>query len=127
MTKAFLIITGVLWLGYGIYLLIAPQALAGIAGVTASSATGMVELRAMYGGLQAAVGVLALLAGVSATWRRQGLAALLFVYAGLGLTRLASAAVTHEFSSYVMGALVFELPSALIAWTLLRKESRTAV
>ncbi|MET0985549.1 MAG: DUF4345 domain-containing protein [Steroidobacteraceae bacterium] len=124
MTKAFLIITGVLWLGYGIYLLIAPQELAGIAGVTATSTTGTVELRAMYGGLQAAVGVLALWAGVSAAWRTQGLTALLFLYGGMGLARLASAAVTQEFSTYVIGALCFELPSAWIAWALLRREVR---
>ena len=124
MTKAFLIITGVLWLGYGVYLLIAPQELAGIAGVAATSTTGTVELRAMYGGLQAAVGVLALWAGVSAAWRTQGLTALLFLYGGMGLVRLASAAVTHEFSTYVIGALCFELPSALIAWALLRREVR---
>lgn len=122
MTKAFLIITGVLWFGYGIYLVFAPQALADIAGVAATSATGTVELRSMYGGLQAAVGALALWAGLSDAWRTHGLAALLFLYSGMGLVRLASAAMSGEFSSYVIGALVFELPSALIALALLRRE-----
>ena len=124
MTRLFLIATGVLWLAYGIYLVIAPQDLAGIAGVTATSATGVVELRAMYGGLQAAVGLLALWAGVAASWHVRGLTALLFIYAGLAVTRLVSAALAHEFSSYVIGALAFEVPSALIAWALLRRASK---
>jgi hypothetical protein len=127
MTRAFLLLQGVMWLGYGIYCLLTPQALAGLAGITATSATAIVELRAMYGGLQSAIGVLALLAGSAASWRREGLVALLFVYSGLALARLASAAATGEFSSYVIGALAFEAPSALITWALLRRESRLAL
>lgn len=124
MTRIFLILTGLLWVGYGAYCLITPQALAEMAGVTATTATGTVELRAMYGGLQSAIGVLALGAGLSAAWRKQGLLALLFVYAGLGSARLASAAVTGEFSNYVIVAVAFELGSALIVWLLLRYEGR---
>lgn len=93
MARIFLILTGVLFMGFGVYYMITPQVLAEMAGVTATNATGIVELRAMYGGLQIAVGVLSLLAAFSAVWQRVGLLAVLIVYAGLGLVRLASAVV----------------------------------
>ena len=125
MTRLFLILTGLLWLGYGIYCLIMPQALAASVGVIATSATGVVELRAMYGGRQSAIGALALLAGVAAAWRKEGLVALLFAYAGVALARLMSAAIMGEFSSYVVSALAFEATSALITLALLRRDLRS--
>ena len=42
-----------------------------MAGVAATNATGTVELRAMYGGLQTAIGALALLAGLSPAWPQE--------------------------------------------------------
>lgn len=125
MAKIFLILTGALFLGFGAYYMVTPEVLAEMAGVTATSATGVVELQAMYGGLQIAVGVIALLAAFSAVWQRAGLLAVLIVYAGLGLVRLASAAVASEFSNYVVTAVAFELICAAIAWLLWRREARS--
>ena len=124
MARAFLIITGLLWVLYGVYLLVMPQELAAMAGVAATNATGTVELRAMYGGLQTAIGALALLAGVSPAWRRSGLATLLFVYAGLALARLGSASRPGSSRRTWWAESHWSRFRALIAWALLRREWR---
>ena len=53
----FLAIQALVFIPYGLYCLIQPEALAGAAGVAANSLTGEIELRTMYGGLQTAIGI----------------------------------------------------------------------
>jgi hypothetical protein len=126
MARAFLIINALLWVGYGAYLLLAPEALADLAGVTASNATGSVELRTMYGGLQTALGVLALLGALSGGWRMTALAAFIFVYGGMAIGRLIGALIDQEFSAYVIAALIFDSLFAVFAVALRRRESRVS-
>ena len=47
MARIFLIVAGLMWLAYGIYMLLAPGALATTAGVGALNTTGTIELRAI--------------------------------------------------------------------------------
>ncbi len=124
MARAFLIIAGLMWIAYGLYMLFVPQALAATAGVSALNGTGTIELRAMYGGLEAAVGVLALWGGFAAGLRRAGLAALAFTCTGLGATRLISAVLAGEFSTYTIQGLCLEIPLSVLALWLLRHELR---
>lgn len=115
MARLFLLVAGLMWFAYGIYMLICPESLATVAGVSALSTTGRIELRAMYGGLEAAVGVLALVAVVVANLRRSALAALAFVCTGMGGTRLVCALLAGEFSRYTLEGLALEIPLALLA------------
>ena len=62
-----------------------PGSLEEIAGVGARSTTGTIELRAMYGGLQAALGALAGAALLRPALERPALVALAFVCGGLFL------------------------------------------
>ena len=66
-----------------------PGSLAEAAGVAFQSPTGSTELRAMYGGLQIAIGALAGLAALRASLARPALLAIAFLTAGLGSARLA--------------------------------------
>jgi hypothetical protein len=106
--RIFLALCGVLWLPYGVLCLVNPGSLAEAAGVVASSATGTIELRAMYGGLQAAVGALALAGAARPALAPHALLALGALAAGLGVTRLAAAAAAGVFESYTLGALGLE-------------------
>jgi hypothetical protein len=122
MARAYLIIAGLMWVLYGIYLLVMPQALAATAGVAATTLTGVIELRAMYGGLEMAVGAFALSAAVLPGMLRSGLLAMGLACAGLGLTRLGSAAAAGEFSTYTRQGLALELTlTALALWLFLRQ------
>ena len=119
--QIFLGLSALLWLPYGIFCLLQPSFLEGAAGIAATTATGTVELRAMYGGLQAALGVLCALGCASATWRGHALVALGFLTAGLGLARLAGLAAGGGLSSYTAMALVLEFASAGLALVWARK------
>lgn len=122
MGKIFLFVAGGIWLAYGGYLIIWPEALAPMAGVQATSTTGTIELRATYGGLLAGVGVLAIAAGLAPALRRSGLAALAFLSTGVGGARFVSAVIAGEFSRYTIQGLTLELLLAIIAVWLLRAD-----
>lgn len=119
MGKAFLFVAGGIWLAYGAYLFLWPEALAPMAGLQATNTTGTIELRATYGGLLAAVGVLAIAGGFSPALRRAGLAALAFLSSGLGGARFVGAVIAGEFSRYTIEGLTLELSLAIIAIWLL--------
>lgn len=120
-TRIFLSLSALLWLPYGIYCLLNPGYLAEAAGVAFQSPTGSTELRAMYGGLQASLGVLAALGALRAGWARPALVAIAFATGGLGIARLFGTLLDGGVSSYTAMGLGFEFASAAIALTLLNR------
>ena len=121
-SRLFLGLSALLWFLYGLYCFFSPTALADGAGVTATTPTGTTELRAMYGGLQMALGVLAALGLGRAELTRTALVALGLVTAGLGSARLLGAFVDGGWSAYTVMGLVFEFGSAAWASRLLRQK-----
>jgi len=119
--RIFLGLSALVWLPYGLFCLVQPSFLEGAAGVVAISATGTVELRAMYGGLQAGIGALCVAGCAAPAWRGHALVAVLFLTAGLGLARFAGAATGGGFSAYTAAALVLEFASAGLALALYRR------
>jgi hypothetical protein len=119
--RIFLVISALGWGGYGLYCLINPAMLAELAGVTSSSTTGAVELRAMYGGVQTALGLFAALAVVRVAWQRPAVLALAFVTGGLFSARLIGTLLTGDTSSYTIGGLGFEFVFTAVAIALLRR------
>lgn len=119
--RLFLGISALVWLPYGLFCLVQPSFLEAAAGVVATSATGTVELRAMYGGLQAGIGALCVAGCAARAWRGHALVALAFLTAGLGLARLAGVAAGGGLSAYTAAALVLELASAGLALALYRR------
>jgi hypothetical protein len=116
-TRIFLLLSALVWLPYGLYCLVDPSSLAASAGIVAQSATATTELRAMYGGLQAALGVLALLGVFADHLRRPALIAIGFLTAGLASTRLLGVLIDGGLSGYTVAGLGFEVVSAtLAAW-----------
>jgi len=89
------------------------------------SPTGSTELRAMYGGLQAALGVLAAFGALRRSWERPALAAIAFATAGLFSARLAGTLLDGGVSSYTTMALGFEFTSAVIALVLLNRATKS--
>ena len=122
-TRIFLALSALLWLPYGVYCFAQPGSLAEAAGVVFQSPTGSTELRAMYGGLQAALGLLAGLAALRASLVRPALIAIAFLTAGLGSTRLLGVAIDGGLSSYTAMGLGFEFTSAAVALLLLRRSA----
>lgn len=125
-TTVFLWITSLGWLGYGLYCLFVPSTLTTFAGLTPSTLTAEVEIRAMYGGLQSAVGVLALIGALRPARADGVLLTLACLYLGLCSTRTGSALLLGDSSFYTVGAAVFESLSALICILLLLRQPRGA-
>ena len=114
-TRWFLGLSAALWLPYGLYCFFVPTSLAEAAGVVSQTPTGSTELRAMYGGLQAAIGVLAGAAVVRRGLIRPALVALGFLAAGLATARALGVALDGGFSSYTAMGLGFEIATAAVA------------
>ena len=119
--RIFLALSALIWLPYGIYCFFDPGQLVDAAGVGFSTATGSTELRAMYGGLQAGLGLLAALAVVRSSLVRPALVALAFLTGGLATARLAGVAMDGGLSSYTGTALAFELTTVAVATALARR------
>lgn len=120
-TTIFLWISAIGWLGYGLYCLFVPSTLTSFAGLVPSTLTAEVELRAMYGGLQSAVGVLAMIGALRPARASGALLTLACLYLGLCSTRIGSALMLGDASPYTVGAASFETLSALICILLLRR------
>ncbi len=123
MTRVFLIFSGLIWSLYGAYIFVEPGFLAEAAGVSSASPTGTIELRAMYGGLEFAIGLLLLAGAFRPGLTRPALLTLVFLCAGLAFARLIAVLPLGEFSDYTVGALVFEFSLTLIAGWLLSKQA----
>jgi hypothetical protein len=86
-----------------------PGLLSEAAGVSAVSVTGTTELRAMYGGLQGAIGMLAIAAFFNPTLVNPFLVALITISAGLLLGRIAGLIMDGGYTRYTGMALGFEI------------------
>ncbi|MEZ7981490.1 MAG: DUF4345 family protein [Myxococcota bacterium] len=120
-TKIYLAISVLIWLPYGLYCAFAPEYLESAAGVMATTPTGTTEIRAMYGGLQASIGMMCAAALVRADLARSAVLALAFLTSGLFLVRVAGFLIDGSASEYTNGVLVFEGSYALISIMLFRR------
>ena len=125
--RIFLALSALIWLPYGVLCFFRPGGLAESAGVGFTTATGATELRAMYGGLQAAIGAVALAGALRPAHEALALTVLLVACAGLGSARLLGAVIDGEVSSYTGMALVLELGTvALVSWLRRRRTALAA-
>ena len=119
--QVFLGFSVLVWLGYGTYCFFVPSVVSEGAGFVATTPTATTELRAMYGGLQMALGAMALMALRNETWVKPALFGLASVAIGLFCARLAGAFLDSGFSLYTNGALGFEFIAGFWALALLKR------
>jgi hypothetical protein len=122
-TKIFLGFNVAVWLPYGLFCAFQPSYLGEVAGVIGITPTGTTEIRAMYGGLQAGIGVLALVALLHAEHARSVLLTLCCLTGGLFLARTLGFVMDSSGSGYTFGAMGFEFFNTVVACLLFRKES----
>lgn len=121
--QIYLMISVLIWLPYGIYCLFVPEYLDAAAGVIGATPTGTTEVRAMYGGLQASIGVMCAAALARTEVARSAMLAIAFLTSGLFLARLVGFLLDGSASDYTNGVLVFESSYALITIYLLRRSA----
>lgn len=117
--RIFLGVIGAMWLGYGVWCFVNPGYLRDATGIAFISTTGNIDLRATYGGLQMAIGILLLGGALRAVAARQTLLAYGVLCAGIGSARLAGALLEAQWSTYTFFAVCFELGSVVAVLLLL--------
>jgi hypothetical protein len=119
-----LMLAGLGFLAFGVWLIVDPVGGLATVGIAALNPAGLIELRALYGGLELGLGVFFLLCASRPAWRRPGLWAVLLGNGSIGLTRLAGIALGGVFTSFFAVALVWELGFAgLAGWALRSKDA----
>ena len=136
LTQVFLVANSLFWLPWGFINLVWPRSWAGdvipnMDVYVLSSAVARTEVRAMYGGLQMAIGVFALLGAFRPRYRDAALVLFVLALTGLSLCRFGGMVAEGE-SSYLtfttnippgrynqVGLAMYELPNMVFAWVLL--------
>lgn len=125
--KIFLAVNAVLFVGYGLVCLVSPSVVAEQTGMQLATGIAAAEVRAMYGGLQTGVGLLALAGVLRPGLRPAVLLALVFLFFGLASGRLIGIVVEPDPGAYNLGAFVFEsLFGAISVWLIARRSAATA-
>ena len=115
-----------LWLGglgflaFGFAFLIAPLQTFAAAGLTLEGPLAATELRAFYGGLELALGVLLIAADLRPHQRRNGVILCLASFGGIGSARLLGIALAGSATPFLWAALAVELGLAAMAALALR-------
>jgi hypothetical protein len=108
----YMIINGLMLAGYGIYCLLQPHIVADLTAMTVSS-TALTELRAMYGGVQTALGIYFLMMAFKPRCLEGALIGLIMLYGGLCSAR-ALGMLLLGGDDYNTPAFAFEFVDALL-------------
>lgn len=123
-TKIFLGANAALFIVYGLMCLASPEIVAEQTGMQLTTGVASAEVRAMYGGLQTAVGLLALLGFMRAGLQPAVLLALVFVFFGLASGRVIGIVLDPDPGVYNFAAFAFESLFGLLSVMLLSTSAK---
>jgi hypothetical protein len=106
--KIFLGLTGLIFAVYGVYLIINPQFLIEIANFSISENTALTELRAMYGGLQLALGLFMLISCSRESLITPCLLLMVLSFLCLSGTRALGLVIDPADNGYNVSAMLYE-------------------
>ena len=124
LAQGFLLLQGVTFFGLGVWFLIEPTTLASAIGLAPESPAGLAKLRAVYGGLEIALGVFLLVTGFQANWSKTGLWLLLSCYGGITAGRIVGILLDQPDDTFTLQLLSFEAGSLLITILLVFGQKR---
>ena len=119
--RAALILAGLIFLALGVAFLLAPAAMMASVDVALTTPLASGDVRAVYGGMQVASGVLLLLAARRADWVRPGLLAAAVLFAGLFAGRVLGLLLDGPPSPFGWLLAVAELGGLLLAVAISRR------
>ena len=114
LSRVVLVVTGVVFAGYGIMCLLLPSTIAEYTGIALPGVSATVEVVAMYGGLQTGFGLLCLYCALRSEFATPGLIAVLVFVGSLALGR-SFGLLVHGSSSYNLGVLAYEATTSVLA------------
>lgn len=119
MEKLFLMFCAVFWMGYGALCLVFPEIPAGFIGYQMVSADALIEVAAMYGGLEFGLGCMFFYFAMEKSRYQTGLLLVIFTIGALALSRtVAFLMIGGDIGVYTKGGIAYEGLSGLIATVL---------
>ncbi|MDY6941821.1 MAG: DUF4345 family protein [Pseudomonadota bacterium] len=111
--RGVLLVTGLIFGLYGLYCVFDPALAAGLSGLETPSTSAVIELQAMYGGFQAAFGILLLVCCVFPGMVRYGLWTAVAMAGGLALARGVGISMHGLGGAYIVLAFIYEAGTAI--------------
>lgn len=121
MNRAFILACGLLYLGYGLWVLLSPSTSLGHLGADLSVVNTMSELRGSHGGLNVAIGLFLLWAAEQPYWFRYGLWLVFLMNVGYFGGRLVAVIGDGMPTGLVPLVMLLEVALFVIAWVLVRR------
>ena len=114
-------ITAAIFVLYGLGFTFAPLAMAQfVTDASPTHASAIIDMRATYGGMSLAVGVLLFVLSARAEWLKAGLLAVTIIMAGMALGRVVGIVVDGNANTFMYIYLGLEIVGAVAAGMLLR-------
>jgi len=117
----FLVFSALVYLGFGVALLIAPAAILGNIDITLGSPSALSDARADYGGCAIGIGLFLAICAMRPEWRAAGLLCTAFSLAGFAGGRLLSLALDGMPQPLILILLAAEAGGAITAAVLYAK------
>ena len=115
-------ITALLFVAFGVAFAIAPEDLADlITGSTPATSSGVIDMRATYGGVALGIGLFVGYCARRAETVRLGLVAALLVLVGLAGTRLLGIVADGSPNGFMIGLLAAEIAFVSLLWVSIRR------
>ncbi|MEN7342107.1 MAG: DUF4345 domain-containing protein [Pseudomonadota bacterium] len=126
MQKAVLWIFGLITLGFGVWSLLQPAAVAAAVQIGLPTPASTTEFRAFYGGLEIGVALFWIIATRREALIPGALLSMFLVWAGVAVTRGAGMLIDGSESPVMWFAFGLECVAAIAAWLAMQKSSDTA-
>lgn len=123
MNRAFLYLCGVLYLGYGLWVLLSPSTSLAYLGVDPAAVNAMSDLHGSHGGLNVAVGLFLLWSAGSQDWFRYGLWLVFLLNVGFLGGRLVALISDGMPTGIVPAVMLMEAALVVIAYLFARRAS----
>ena len=126
MSRIFLLACGILYLGFGLWVVLSPETSLAYLEISAYSTNALSDLRGSHGGLNIAVGLFFLYAAGSSQWHRTGLLAVALLNIGYFSGRLIALGAEGLPSATVIAVMMLEVILLASALVLVGQAPRTA-
>ena len=126
MNRAFLYLCGVLYLGYGLWVLLSPATSLAYLGVDTSAVNAMSDLHGSHGGLNVAIGLFLLWSAGNQDWFRYGLWLVFLMNLGYLGGRLVALVSDGMPTGIVPAVMLMEAALVVIAYLFARRASPSA-
>ena len=123
MNRAFLYLCGVLYLGYGLWVLLSPSTSLAYLGVDPATVNAMSDLHGSHGGLNVAVGLFLLWSAGSEDWFRYGLWLVFLLNVGFLGGRLVALISDGMPTGIVPAVMLMEAVLVVVAYLFARRAS----